>query len=166
MSIEGKYLVGKFSLEFREGALLIFGEDGSELSSADYLGLRDSLYNSYMHKKKREAVASIGELCTSGTWVFPRNPNDLKQSGECVYFLVSVDKFNLIKVGHSGNLHQRVKALSFKISKPKVIAFIRTPQPETLEMGIHTQLASHRHEGEWFDAGGVYTFIDQWGRAK
>jgi hypothetical protein len=151
----------KYRLEVINDVAHVFYEDGTELNSQEYFEMRNPLTRAYMDKKKREARLAVDAICNSSAWVFPQVKRDIHKSGGCVYFLASVDMPELIKVGFSLNLAQRVSALKWSFSEPKVIAYVKTQEPHFLELGLHERFDAHRTKSEWFEAAPILSFVEQ-----
>jgi hypothetical protein len=64
-------------------------------------------------------------------------------------YIVRPGARNIVKIGHTGNIHKRIKEM--QISSPERILLIATIEGgEREERQIHTRLRSERIRGEWF----------------
>lgn len=68
----------------------------------------------------------------------------------------------LVKIGYSHRdpkLYRLPEIETMSPQKLEVLYSFHTSQPELVEHAIHTELASSRHHGEWFDRNAALAYI-------
>jgi hypothetical protein len=135
----------------------VTAEDAAELRAAvekcrESRAERDAAKQElYAYLRSARSVATVRELAEASGLSFQR-VHQIVGTGtgaSPATHLYFAEHGNLIKIGVTSNVEQRMKEL-----KTTLLLAVEHPEPTKLEGQLHGSLAAHRVRGEWFSAHG------------
>lgn len=156
--------LAKISLSQNEDGSIqsVHKETGIALSQLEYEELATQLKKGL---RLSQHQAAKEEVLNCRYWWFWGKDTIKDAVGECVYFIDGKnDKPGLIKIGRSGQLNKRIKALRNDYGNSiEPILWIFVDNAYYAELFLHNKFAKYRVNGEWFRAEPVLKFLESYG---
>lgn len=123
--------------------------------------------------QKEEAELSSDGIAYTAEWLFDeaaqpyafhvgKIKNWRYHSGDCVYFLTTEENRDAMLIGHTSNVHARMKAF-YKVDHihPIAVAIARTPYHKEFNGALQRFFADQQLSGKWFRATPVLEWLNK-----